>query len=303
MVATEWNGPNIFVFTGDLRRYDGLVRKLAQSPIPQMVLHREPDFLSLDMYDLHKLGWDSFQRLCLAITREILGQTVESFLNSHDGGRDGAFGGTWNENGKEDLSGQFVIQCKFTGTEGKNLRISDLSDEIKKAKRLVAQGRCDTYVLMTNAGVSGSLDEEIKRRLKAAGVKHARTLGSNWIIEQIVENQRLRTLVPRVYGLGDLSQILDERAYEQSRAVLEFMKEDLAKVVVTDAYHKAVDAINEHGFVLLIGEPAAGKTTIASLLAMAGSGPVELACAQARRSQKRSRTLESERTFSVYLGG
>ena len=221
------------------------------------------------MYNLHKLGWDSFQRLCLAITREILGQTVESFLNSHDGGRDGAFSGTWNENGKEDLSGKFVIQCKFTGIDGKNLRISDLSDEIRKAKRLVAQDRCDTYVLMTNAGVSGSLDEEIKRRLKAAGVKHARTLGSNWIIEQIVESQRLRTLVPRVYGLGDLSQILDERAYEQSRAVLEFMKEDLAKVVVTDAYYKAVDAINEHGFVLLIGEPAAGKTTIASLLAMA----------------------------------
>ena len=221
------------------------------------------------MYDLHNLGWDSFQRLCLAITREILGQTVESFLNSHDGGRDGAFGGTWNENGKEDLAGQFVIQCKFTGKAGNNLKMSDLSDELKKAKRLVAQGRCDTYVLMTNAGVSGSLDEEIKRRLKAAGVKHARTLGSNWIIEQIVESKRLRTLVPRVYGLGDLSQILDERAYEQSRDVLEFMKEDLAKVVVTDAYHKAANAINEHGFVLLIGEPAAGKTTIASLLAMA----------------------------------
>ena len=47
------------------------------------------------------------------------------------------------------------------------------------------------------------------------------------------------------------------------------MREDLAKVVVTDAYGKAVDAINEHGFVLLIGEPAAGKTTTASLLAMA----------------------------------
>ena len=47
------------------------------------------------------------------------------------------------------------------------------------------------------------------------------------------------------------------------------MREDLAKVVVTDAYRKAVDALDKHSFVLLIGEPAAGKTTIASLLAMA----------------------------------
>ena len=269
MVTTEWNGPDVFIFTGDRPRHNELVRKSAQAPVPpKMDLHREPDFLGLYMYDLHKLGWDSFQKLCLTITREILGQTVESFLSSHDGGRDGAFTGTWCEDGKEDLSGQFVIQCKFTGKPGHNITISDLSDEIEKARRLVDEGRCDSYVLMTNAGVSGSLDEEIKKRLKAAGVKQARTLGANWIIEQIVESQKLRTLVPRLYGLGDLSQILDERAYEQTRVVLEFMKEDLAKVVVTDAYRKAVDAMNQHGFVLLIGEPAAGKTTIASLLAM-----------------------------------
>ena len=45
------------------------------------------------MYDLHTLGWHSFQQLCLTITREILGQTVESFLDSSDAGKDGAFAG------------------------------------------------------------------------------------------------------------------------------------------------------------------------------------------------------------------
>ena len=221
------------------------------------------------MYDLHKLGWDSFQRLCLTVTREILGQTVASFLNSHDGGRDGAFAGTWIGNGAEDLSGQFVIQCKFTSKSGYNLTESDLSDEFEKAKKLVDKGVCDSYVLMTNAGLSGVMETKVGQRLKSVGVKHVRVLGSDWINQQILESKRLRTLVPRVYGLGDLSQILDERAYEQSQAVLEFMREDLSRVVVTDAYQKAVDAINQHGFVLLIGEPAAGKTTIASLLAMA----------------------------------
>ena len=47
------------------------------------------------------------------------------------------------------------------------------------------------------------------------------------------------------------------------------MRDDLAKVVITDAYWRAVQAIQEYGFVLIIGEPASGKTTIASLLAMA----------------------------------
>ena len=66
------------------------------------------------MYELHSLGWNSFQQLCHTITREILGQTVEAFLDSRDGGRDGAFTGEWVVNGKEYLNGPFVIQCKFT---------------------------------------------------------------------------------------------------------------------------------------------------------------------------------------------
>ncbi len=36
-------------------------------------------------------------------------------------------------------------------------------------------------------------------------------------------------LVPRVYGLGDLSQILDERAYSQAREILSALGDDLGK--------------------------------------------------------------------------
>lgn len=221
------------------------------------------------MFALHNLGWNDFQRLCLTITREILGQTVESFLDSGDGGRDGAFTGTWSTKGWDTLSGTFVIQCKFTSRTNYVLKPSDLSDEVEKAKKLVVQGLCDSYVLMTNAGLSGIGAGKIKTLFMDAGVKHVAMFGSTWMNQQILENKRLRMLVPRVYGLGDLSQILDGRAYLQARTILESMREDLAKVVVTDAYRKAVDAINEHSFVLLIGEPAAGKTTIASMLAMA----------------------------------
>jgi len=194
---------------------------------------------------------------------------VESFLDSADGGRDGAFTGTWNGTGQDNLSGPFVIQCKFTSRINYILKTSDLSDEFEKAKKLVGRGLCDSYVLMTNAGLSGVGAGKISALFKGAGVKNVAVFGSTWISQQILENKRLRMLVPRMYGLGDLSQILDERAYVQARTILESMREDLAKVVVTDAYRKAVDAINKHSFVLLIGEPAAGKTTIASMLAMA----------------------------------
>jgi hypothetical protein len=223
------------------------------------------------MFDLHNLGWNSFQQLCLTICREVLGQTVESFLDTNDGGRDGAFAGTWKPTEGQCLEGRFVIQCKFSNRIGYSLRPSDMTEEFSKVEKLISQGLCDVYVLLTNAGISGRTDAVIKAELKNVGIKDVVIFGSSWIDQQICENKRLRMLVPRVYGLGDLSQILDERAYAQARAVLESMREDLAKVVITDSYRNAVRALDEHGFVLLIGEPAAGKTTIASMLAMAAA--------------------------------
>ncbi len=220
------------------------------------------------MYDLHTLGWHSFQQLCLTVTREILGQTVESFLDSSDAGKDGAFCGTWAPKDGESLSGRFVIQCKFTGKRDKTLTASDLAEDAEKARKLVQANRCDCYILMTNAGISGTADEDIKTLFRDAGVSKMLSFGSTWICEQIKENTRLRMLVPRVYGLGDLSQILDERAYAQSKALLASLSEDLSKVVLTNAYRRAAEALDQHGFVLLIGEPAAGKTTIASMLSM-----------------------------------
>jgi hypothetical protein len=223
------------------------------------------------MYDLHRLGWNSFQQLCLTIAREVLGQTVQSFLDSNDAGRDGAFVGNWTPAPGQHLSGEFVIQCKFSSKAGYLLTKSDITDEIPKVRKLVADGLCDVYVLMTNSGVSGKQEAQIRSELIGAGAKHVLIYGATWIEDQVKENTRLRMLVPRLYGLGDLGQILDERAYAQARAVLESLREDLAKVVITDSYRKAVNALDEHGFVLLIGEPAAGKTTIASMLAMAAA--------------------------------
>lgn len=220
-------------------------------------------------YDLHKLGWKSFQQLCHTILRENLGQTVELFNDTHDAGRDGAFSGTWTALGDENLAGPCVIQCKHVSQPHRNLNPSDLTAEFPKVRRLVERGICDAYVLMTNASLTARSDEEIKARLRTVGVKHARSFDANWINAQISESSHLRGLVPRVYGLGDLSQILDGRRYRQAQAILDWMREDLSKVVLTSASLKAEEAIRNHSFVLLTGEPAAGKTTIAALLALA----------------------------------
>lgn len=220
------------------------------------------------MYDLHQLGWYSFQQLSLTVVREVFGQTTMLFSPTSDGGRDGCFTGEWQQSEKLTLQGSFVFQCKFSNIINYQLKFSDLSEEIPKAIELYKQGLCDNYLIITNAKIMGRVSAKIEQKFKQAGINKVVLFGAEWLDQTIRENTRLRRLVPRLYGLGDLSQILDERVYAQGRTLLESLKDELAKVVITSAYNKAAEAIDKHGFVLLIGQPAAGKTTIASLLAM-----------------------------------
>ena len=222
-------------------------------------------------FDLHLLGWHDFQNLCHTVAREVLGQTVMGFVGTNDAGRDGAFYGSWSPHGQESYSGNFVIQAKHTSVPGTSLTLSLVADELEKVQRLVAEGRCDVYVLMTNAKLTGQSELAIADSLTSQGVKHTLIFGASWFDQTISESSRLRMLVPRLYGLGDLTQILDERAYRQASAVLDSMRTDLAKLVRTESYERAATALEEHGFVLLSGAPMTGKTTIAAELALAAS--------------------------------
>ena len=220
-------------------------------------------------YELHSLGWKAFQQLCVTVTSEVFGQHVQSFADSRDGGRDGAFHGTWSPKASEPFSGSFTVQCKFTAQAGKTLSVSDLCDELTKAERLAERGLADSYLLFTNARITGAATEQIAAAFEAIpGIAHFAVYGAERISMYIRERPRLRMLVPRVYGLGDLSQILDERAYAQAIEVLSALGDDLEKFVITDSYRKSAQALVEHSFVLLLGEPACGKSTIAAALSM-----------------------------------
>jgi hypothetical protein len=98
------------------------------------------------MYELHRLGWNSFQQLCQTICPEVLGQTVESFLDSNDAGKDGAFAGTWTPAPGKVYAGSFVIQCKVTAVAGHNLKPSDINEKIVKVRKFIAAGQCDVYI-------------------------------------------------------------------------------------------------------------------------------------------------------------
>ena len=83
-------------------------------------------------YQLHTLGWKSFQDLCATISSEVLGQTIQNFCYSQDRGRDEAFQGIWQPQKGEVFEGTFTIQCKFIAKPHAYIRFSQIKEEILK---------------------------------------------------------------------------------------------------------------------------------------------------------------------------
>ena len=223
-------------------------------------------------YQLHTIGWKAFQDLVLTVLREVWGQTVQAFCETKDQGRDGAFFGTWARPTKgsqpQSLTGSFAVQCKFTSCISKNFSAKHLASEVEKAKLLAERGLAQHYFLFLNVSVTASRQNEIATLFSHPMIKSVTVYGKEALTQYIAENRGLRMLVPRLYGLGDLSQIIDERAYEQANQIVLSMGEDLRKFVITESYTRSAHALRDKGFVVLLGAPATGKSTIAAALAV-----------------------------------
>lgn len=217
-------------------------------------------------FALHRLGWRAFQDLCIALSEERLNRPIQSFLPSNDAGRDGAFVGHWDD---KSSAGDSTIQCKFTSKVEANLTLSMLSDELPKAAALAKRGLADDYIILTNHSITGASELKIRAAFEQAGVGKCRVFGKEWIAQRIDASPRLRMMVPRLYGLADLAAIIqDERAHKQAQMILTEMGDNMRTFVVTDAYRRSERAISKHGVVVLLGSPAAGKSTIGASLAL-----------------------------------
>jgi len=122
---------------------------------------------------------------------------------------------------------------------------------------------------MTNGRLTARCEREVRQAFESVpGVKSCVILDGTWIEDSIDSHPRLLRLVPRLYGIGDLSQILSTVIQQQSAAVLEDLAISLETFVPTASYRRAEEALHNHGFVVLVGPPASGKTAIAANLCM-----------------------------------
>lgn len=213
-------------------------------------------------FALHTLGWKAFQDLCAQICAEVLGFTVSVYREAQDGGQDAVFLQPAGQKIQE-----ATVQCKFSSKQDQILKLSDIAGELSTVETLVAEKRAYAYYFITSMRVDAPIAAQVRDRLTAIGVKEPHVLGREWITAEIKKSPRLRALVPRVYGLGDLSTILDERSAAQTRRLLGHLAPSLRVYVPTVAHRTGVRALAEHKLVLLLGAPATGKSTLAAILA------------------------------------
>jgi hypothetical protein len=216
---------------------------------------------------LHTIGWRAFQDLCSQVCEVVLGRPVEIFREAQDGGQDAVF----LISSTNDAQPIGTVQCKHTSDARRALKVGDLSAEIGNVEALVKAGQADTYAFMTNMSVDARVAVSMRAKLRELGVRKPHILGRQYIVRVIRSSARLRALVPQVYGLGDLTSIMDERLSEQSRALLDSWIPKLRTYVPTQAHRDAVNAISEHGVVLLLGNPSSGKSAIGAIVSTIAS--------------------------------
>lgn len=215
-------------------------------------------------FALHTLGWKAFQDLCAQVMEEELNSTVSVYREAQDGGQDAVF----LAKSPDWFTVVGSVQCKFSSKRDQRLRSSDISDELEHVQQLVAKNMASAYYFITSMGVDADVARAIREQLSALGVTEPHVVGKEWLLGKIRESPRLRAMVPRVYGLGDLSTILDERCAAQTAALLGDHSKALNVYVPTAPHRAAVDILALHKLVLLLGAPATGKSTLAAILAM-----------------------------------
>jgi hypothetical protein len=156
---------------------------------------------------LHTIGWKAFQDLCAHVMEDVLRTPVEVFREAHDDGQDAVL----HSKKKGGAEQPTTVQCKFSAVAGRTLKASDLAVEEEHIEQLSREGLADRYILMTSMSVSAPVAVKIRKRLRELGVKRPHIFGKEFLTRIIRSSSKLRALVPLVYGLGDLSMILDDR--------------------------------------------------------------------------------------------
>jgi len=229
-------------------------------------------------YHLDDLGWYQFEWLTQAILKNMLGAAIEAWGGSGDWGRD-AYCRTGLHFGSTFVKGPHVFQCKFVeeanaaGSEPMPLLRKAINAECVRIERRESIAVPVSFILITNASLTATqrtaLEKTIVDRL---GCSFVLCWDGKDICAFLDSMPAIRQSFPQLLSIRDINLLIHQqltRAQRQrSNVSLERAKLLLPIFVPTNPHREAIGRLNDFGFVLLSGPPEAGKTAIASMIAL-----------------------------------
>jgi len=244
-------------------------------------------------YDLDKLGWYEFERLCQILLKHNFGMGIEAWGGAKDWGRDSYYEGQLNYPTKQQ-DGPFLFQCKFVnganspGAKIDNLVLNSVKAECKSIKKLlpdtnskVSKARRESkwdrppkiYTFMSNAILGPPLRKKVEACVKTvlSDCTFVKQDGKD-ICAMIDLKTGIARRFPQILSLNDLeillSDCVNKDILNRSEAAIEEAKEISKVFVPTEAYAKALSVLHKFHYVVLEGPPEVGKTAIGRMIAL-----------------------------------
>ncbi len=219
-------------------------------------------------YDLARLGWLQFQRLCDLVLEEGAGLPARAWLGDADHRRE-AVSDAPVEVGEVALTPPVAVAARFLRREVAAASVvpllvnavtsrgpgeaPDLSVLVMTNTRLTDVGRARLRETLTGDPAAARVDVLDGERLGA-------------LVDAL---PAVRRALPSLLGLRELDGWLDPAVVERSSLDLGGAAALARVFVATRTHAAALAALDRHGFAVLTGLPEMGKTAIARMIALA----------------------------------
>jgi adenylate kinase family enzyme len=209
-------------------------------------------------YDFHSLNDKEFESLSQDLLQAHLNITLEGFKVGKDKGIDFRY---IHESNKEKL----IVQVKHWRKSGIKKLISYLkSTELPKIKIL----KPTRYILTTSIELNQNDKNEIKKILSPYIISEADIFGKEDLNNLLGLFKKIEEKHYKLWlsSTNTLRKILNNGIQGRSEFVAENIIRNIKLYVSNNSHKKALEVLNSERFLVIIGEPGIGKTTLARMI-------------------------------------
>ncbi|WP_145415042.1 NACHT domain-containing NTPase [Paenibacillus xylanexedens] len=204
-------------------------------------------------YDLGKIGFSEFERMCQSLIQQFIGNGTLIFGAGKDGAREATFEGSANfPSPTEKWSGKWIFQVKYhdlsliSVKNARTLIIEEIDSELNKITQKYKY-ECDNFLLLTNVPLSpvfktGTRDVIEEKILKyKEKIPNITILGADEICGLLDSNPSIRRTYREFITSGDVLDSLLEGIASKQQDTINIVKSYCYNLLHKDEKHAVLD--------------------------------------------------------------